>query len=118
MEPVILAGSPFFYIILVAIGLVIGVYGTLVGLGGGVILLPVLLFLFPGTPPETLTGVSLSVVFLNAFSGTLAYVRQRRIDFRSGMLFTLATIPGTVVGVWLLRYVPSSSFRLVFGFQY
>jgi uncharacterized membrane protein YfcA len=115
MTPVILAGSPLFYVVLTAIGLGIGVYGTLVGLGGGVILLPVLLFLFPGTPPEVLTGISLSVVFLNAFSGTLAYIRQRRIDYRSGFLFALATIPGTVIGVWLLKYISASAFRSIFG---
>jgi len=116
MEPVILSGSPFFYALLAFAGLAIGTYGTLVGLGGGVILLPVLLLLYPDVPPETLTGISLSVVFLNSVSGTAAYIRQRRIDYRSGWLFALATVPGTIVGVWLVRYIATSTFALVFGF--
>jgi uncharacterized membrane protein YfcA len=113
--PVILAGSPLFYALLAGLGLIIGAYGTLVGLGGGVLLLPALLFLFPDASPDVLTGISLSVVFLNAFSGTIAYVRQRRIDYRSGLIFAAATIPATIVGVWLVRYLNLSTFSLIFG---
>jgi uncharacterized membrane protein YfcA len=116
MEPVILAGSPWFYAVLTVIGFAVGTYGTLVGLGGGVILLPVLLLLYPGVPPEVLTGVSLSVVLLNALSGTTAYVRQRRIDYRTGVWFALATIPGTIIGVWLVRFININAFTLIFGF--
>jgi uncharacterized protein len=115
MEPVILAGSPLFYALLTAIGFAIGTYGTLVGIGGGIILLPILLLLYPGVPPDILTGISLSVVMLNAASGTIAYVRQGRIDYRSGVLFALATIPGTIIGVWLVRYIKTGAFSLIFG---
>jgi len=114
-EPAILAGSPLFYALLVTIGLAVGTYGTLVGLGGGVILLPILLILFPGAPPEILTSISLSVVFLNAASGTIAYARQGRIDYHSGILFALATIPGTIIGVWLLKFLEARTFNTIFG---
>ena len=115
MEPVVLAGSPWFYALLVIIGFLVGTYGTLVGIGGGVILLPVLLLLYPDISPEVLTGISMSVVMLNAASGTIAYVRQRRIDYRNGVLFALATVPGTIIGVWLVRYLKIDTFSLMFG---
>lgn len=114
-EPIILAGSPLFYLLLAVIGLLTGTYGTMVGLGGGIILLPVLLFLFPDAPPEALTGISLSVVLINALSGTAAYARHGRIDYRSGALFAVATIPGTIIGVWLLRFVEMGLFSTLFG---
>ena len=41
---------------------------------------------------------SLAVVFANAASGSLAYARLRRIDYKSGLLFAAATIPGAVAG--------------------
>ena len=48
-------------------------YGTLIGAGGGFVLLPVLLLLYPQENPEILTSISLAVVFFNALSGTEAY---------------------------------------------
>ena len=114
-DPAILAGSPLLYVLLTVIGLAVSTYSTMVGIGGGVILLPILLLLFPDTPPEVLTSISLIVILLNAFSGTIAYTRQGRIDFRSGALFALATIPGIVIGVWLLRSLEIKTFSIIFG---
>jgi len=54
--------------------------GTIIGAGGGFILLPVLLILYPDEPPEVVTGISLAVSFCNALSGTIAYARQKRIN--------------------------------------
>jgi hypothetical protein len=75
---------------LVPLGFFTGGYGTLIGAGGGFILVPALLFIYPGEAPETITSISLAVVFFNALSGTLAYARsgshrfQSGIDFRAG----------------------------------
>ena len=115
IEPVILAGSPLFFALLVGLGFLIGAYGTMVGIGGGVVLVPLLMLLYPTLPPALLTGISLAVVFLNALSGTVAYARQRRIDYRNGLLFALATVPATIAGVWVVRYVPINTFSLMFG---
>ncbi len=58
---------------LAALGLGVGLFGTLIGAGGGFVLTPVLLLLYPTESPETITGISLAVVFFNATSGSLAY---------------------------------------------
>jgi uncharacterized protein len=115
LEPSLLAGSPVFYALLVVIGLLVGTYGTMAGIGGGVVLLPLLLLIFPGAPPAVLTAVSLAVVFLNALSGALAYARQGRIDYRNGLLFAAATIPASLLGVWAVQFIPVRIFALVFG---
>src|SRR5207249_10740745 len=44
----------------------IGAFGTLVGVGGGILLVPILLFVYPGEPPGRLTAISLAVVLANA----------------------------------------------------
>lgn len=100
---------------LICLGLLTGAYGTLIGIGGGVILVPALLLLYPGSTPETLTAVSLAIVFLNSLSGTIAYSRQRRIDYRSGFLFAMATVPGTIIGAWAIHYLRRDLFSLIFG---
>ena len=74
-------------VLLGLLGFGVGVFGTLVGAGGGFILTPILLLVYPQSTPALLTAISLIVVFFNAGSGSLAYARQRRIDYRSGGVF-------------------------------
>jgi uncharacterized membrane protein YfcA len=99
----------------VALGIGIGTLGTLIGAGGGFILLPVLALLFPQEATGTLTATSLAVVAANATSGAIAYGRQRRIDFRSGTAFALATLPGSVAGALLARSIPRAPFDVAFA---
>jgi hypothetical protein len=54
------------------LGAFVGGFGTLIGAGGGFVLMPLLLFLYPNERPDVLTAISLAVVFVNAASGTLA----------------------------------------------
>jgi hypothetical protein len=52
------------------------------------------------------------VVFFNAYSGTIAYVRMGRVDYRAGVLFTLAGLPGAILGTLLITgYRVASSIR-------
>jgi uncharacterized protein len=100
---------------LVLLGFAVGAFGTLIGAGGGFILVPILLIMYPEQAPETITAVSLAVVFFNALSGTIAYGRQKRIDIRSGLIFSAATVPGSVLGAWLIHFTPRSVFDIIFG---
>jgi uncharacterized membrane protein YfcA len=99
----------------IALGLGVGVFGTLIGAGGGFILLPILAILYPTEPTGTLTATSLAVVAANATSGALAYGRQRRIDLRSGLAFAVATLPGSVAGALLARLIPRGPFDVGFA---
>jgi len=103
------------YLWLLPVGVVIGAFGTLIGAGGGFVLTPMLLLVYPHESPEIITSISLAVVFLNAFSGSVAYARMQRIDYTSGILFALATSPGAVVGALTTAYIPRQAFDLVFG---
>ena len=92
-----------------------GTFGTLVGAGGGFILVPILLFIYPNEKPEAITAMSLLVVWANAASGSLAYARQKRIDYRSGGWFALATLPGAVAGAIVVAYIPRRAFDGIFA---
>ena len=100
---------------LLAIGIGVGSFGTLVGAGGGFLLVPLLALLEPSMPPRSVTAVSLAVVAMNATSGALAYYRQRRIDLHSGVPFALATLPGSIAGVLLTRFVSRTVFDGIFA---
>src|SRR5262245_10865246 len=99
----------------VALGAAVGAVGTLIGAGGGFVLIPVLLFLFPHEPAANLTAISLAVVCANALSGTIAYARLRRVDWRSAALFALAGLPGSILGAWLTRVIARRLFDPLLG---
>ena len=101
--------------LLFAIGLLVGGLGTLIGAGGGFILVPVLLFLYPSLQPDAITAISMAIVACNAVSGTVAYARAHRIDYRAGIQFAAFTIPGSIIGVMVTRYISRSFFAIVFG---
>lgn len=63
--------TPFHIVLLPLLGFVLSTVGTLVGVGGGFVLVPVLLYLFPDASSGTISSASLSVVFLNALSVTV-----------------------------------------------
>jgi len=97
--------DPTTAVLLVLLGVGVGAFGTVVGAGGGFVLTPVLLLLYPHDSARTLTAISLTAVFFNAASGTAAYLRQRRVDVRSGLVFAAATLPGAVGGALLTGIV-------------
>ncbi len=100
---------------LIPLGFLAGGYGTLIGAGGGFVLAPALLLIYPDEAPETITSISLAVVFFNALSGTLVYARSSRIDFKWGVIFAIATMPGAVAGALATTAISRVHFNLVFG---
>lgn len=103
------------YILLVLAGLIIGTCGTLIGAGGGFILVPLLLIFYPDLSPEIVTAISIAVVSVNALSGTFAYARSGRVDYNAGITFAAYTIPGSILGVLLVQYIPARLFNIIFG---
>ena len=107
-------GSPATGAAFLAFGFVVAAYGTMVGVGGGFLIVPALLLVFNTSHPEA-AGTSLVVVFLNAMSGSFSYARQKRIDFRAGLVFSLACLPGGVAGAFMSNVFSGRTFNVVFG---
>lgn len=101
--------------LLVLLGFIVGTFGTLIGAGGGFILVPILLLLYPDKSPELITSISLAVVCLNAASGSVAYAFKKRIDYRSAIIFSITTLPGSIIGAYLTSYIPRGVFNIVFA---
>lgn len=101
-------------IALALLGFAVGTFGTLVGIGGGIILVPIFLLVMHYTPQNAI-GTSLAVVFLNALSGTYAYIKQKKVYYDAAIRFSVATIPGAFIGSYLASYFTSKTFSLSFG---
>lgn len=93
----------------------IGAIGTMVGVGGGFLIVPVIALLEPSWQPRTVTAYSLAVVCANASSGTVAYLRQRRVDGRSVIAFAAAAIPGVLLGIFGADTIDRGLFDPLFG---
>jgi uncharacterized membrane protein YfcA len=103
------------FIAWVAVGIVVGAYGTLVGAGGGFAMVPILLLVYPQQSPAQLTAVSLGAVFANVISGSIGYARLKRIDYRTGLTLAPATIPGAIIGALVVGAIPRAAFNAVMG---
>lgn len=86
--------------ILILIGIALGILGTVIGVGGGFLAVPMLIIIF-GFNSQAAVGTSLGMVLLNAISGTVAYLRQRRVDLNIGIRFMLTTVPSAVAGAYV-----------------
>ena len=96
-------------------GFAIGILGTLIGAGGGFLIVPLLVLLEPRWTVDEVTAFSLAVVTANATTGALSYWRQGRVDPFSFPLYTVAAIPGSILGAFATAYIPRPIFDPVFG---
>jgi uncharacterized protein len=101
--------------LLILIGFAIGTIGTLIGAGGGFILVPLLILMQPDFSAETITAISMVVVALNATSGSVAYMTTKRVDYKAGLIFAAFTIPGSILGVYTTKFIPREIFDVIFG---
>ena len=99
---------------LTGLGVLTGAYGVIVGAGVGFLLAPLLILVW-GFEPGTAVGTSLAVVLVTAVSGSLRYARSRNIDYRSGVLFALAALPGSILGAVAADWAPGRMLTVAFG---
>jgi len=99
---------------LIPLGFAAGILGSMIGLGGGVIVVPVLTFL--GFPPTVAASNSLFAALSNAIASTISYSKQKRIVYSLGLKLGLLSIPGTVLGALLSTDVAPDIFKILFGF--
>ena len=91
-----------------------GFLGALTGLGGGVIVTPVLT-LFLGVDLRYAIGATLVSVIATSSGAAAAYVRDGLSNIRIGMFLEIATTLGAVAGAYLGTHVPTRALSVVFG---
>lgn len=98
----------------IVIGFFVAAFGTLIGAGGGIIFVPLFMWMFDWEP-QSIIGTSLAIVFFNALSGSLAYKKQKKIKFDAAIPFAAATVPGAILGAFWSNWFSGESFRTAFG---
>jgi len=99
---------------LIPLGFAAGILGSMIGLGGGIIVVPVLTFL--GIPPTVAASNSLFAALSNSIASTISYSKQKRIEYSLGLKLGLLAIPGTIIGAIISTDVAPDIFKILFGF--
>ena len=99
---------------LVAIGLLAGLFSSLFGVGGGLIVVP-LLILVVAFPPREATATSLGAIALTALAGAIAYALRGEVHAGYAALVGLPAMVGAFAGASLQQRVSGASLRLAFA---
>src|ERR1700676_5307852 len=103
------------FTILVAAGsFVAGLLGSLTGLGGGVVLVPLLTILFH-VDIRYAIGASLVAVIATSSGAAASYVKEGFSNIRIGMFLEIATTFGALLGAFLATRIPTSALAIIFG---
>jgi uncharacterized membrane protein YfcA len=100
--------------LLVLLGLFSGFLGGLLGVGGGIIVVPLLILVFNLRAQQAI-GTSLVMIIFTALSATFAYSRQKRLDWKVGLMGAVVTVPGAVIGAYLTQFFSSNSLTIIFA---
>jgi uncharacterized membrane protein YfcA len=94
-------------LLVLILGFTVGVPSSMVGLGGGFIVVPVLILFFQ-LPANNAIAISLVAICGTTFSSTLGYIRQRRVDYKLGLFYDILDVPGIVLGAYITTLLPQN----------
>ena len=103
-----------FVVALFGTSVVAGAVGAILGLGGGILLIPILT-LFYGVDLHYAMGASIVSVIATSSGAAAAYLRTSLSNIRIGLFLTLATVAGALVGAGLAGVVPVRALQLLLG---
>lgn len=99
---------------LLAVGVATGILAGLIGVGGGVIVVPALMLLF-GTSDLVAKGTSLLMMIPTAVSGTVGNIRRRNVDLVAAALVGVSACTTTALGAWLATLIDPATGNMLFA---
>ncbi len=102
-------------VILIIIGLMAGIVGGALGVGGGIVIVPALVFIL-GFTQHHAQGTSLAVLlFPIGILGVLNYHKEGYVDFKFALVLILAFVAGSYLGSLISIHLPEKILRKTFG---
>lgn len=111
------------FIFYLFVGFIAGFFGGLLGIGGGLIVVPALAFYFKhqGFPENSLMqvaiGTSLAAMVFTAASSAWSHYRSQGVNWTYFRALTPGMIVGSILGAVFADYLPSGALQLIFGFS-
>jgi uncharacterized membrane protein YfcA len=98
---------------IVVIGSTGGLFSGLLGVGGGVVMVP-LLILVLDYKPSVATGTSLVAIVLIATAGTATHIGYGNVQYRDGLLIGIPALAGVLFGTWVQQKISGDSLSIAF----
>lgn len=100
-------------ILLLGYGAIVGIFSSFMGVGGGILIIPLLLLL--GYSPQKVVGTSFMVILLISLSALLAHNKLDHIDYKVGALLGMGGVLGAQFGAILIKDVSPEGFKKIFA---
>ncbi len=100
-------------VLAMVVGLVAGILGSMFGLGGGFLMVPIMNI--AGVDMRVAVGTSAAAIIFNALSATIAYTRYRFINYKAGLVISLTAVATAYLGAQLTRQIDANLLRVLFG---
>ncbi|OYT67275.1 permease [ANME-1 cluster archaeon ex4572_4] len=101
-------------ILLLGVGLAAGVVSSMLGVGGGIILVPLLILLM-NLEPHQAVGTSLAIIIPTVLAGALTHYRLGNVNVQLALIIGVGGVVGAVVGAHFAEALPSLYLKKVFG---
>lgn len=101
-------------IIGLAAGIATGTISGLVGIGGGVLLVPILLYVFK-IDMHAASGTSLAIIIPTAIVGAYSHFARGSVDWKLAAFISLGAIMGAALGTWFAYALPASTLKKLFA---
>ena len=101
-------------ILLPIFGFLIGTVASMIGIGGGVFIVPLLTLSYDFSPAQAV-GTSLATIIFTSVASTANYSRQKRIYYKTALVLATTTVPGAFVGAYLTSILEARLLGLIFG---
>lgn len=100
--------------LLLLLGVAVGIFGAVLGLGGGIIMVPVLTFLFD-MPIHNAIAISLVVITANSMSTSAVYLKTGMSNLNLGIVLSVASVIGALIGSKTAVHLPQSKVMIILG---
>ncbi len=100
--------------LLLLLGIIVGILGAILGIGGGIIMVPVLTFLFD-MPIHNAIAVSLVVITANSMSTSAVYLKTGTANLNLGIALSTASVAGALIGSKTAVHLPQSIVMIILG---
>ncbi|MDO9463748.1 MAG: sulfite exporter TauE/SafE family protein [bacterium] len=102
-----------YYLLASLAGVLAGIGSGLLGMGGGAILVPVLLFVF-SLPIKEAIGTSLCIIVLTAISAIIVHWKEKQVNLKLAIIMALTGVIGAQLGSYLNEIIPDNIIKFIF----
>ena len=103
------------YLKFLLIGIVGGTASGFFGIGGGIVMIPLLVY-FVGVELKAATAMSMVQIVFSSISGTLFNYFQKTINFKYSAYFGVSAAAFSVLGSYLTKYLPNLAIKIIYLF--